>query len=269
MPTRLVLLGHPVAHSLSPRFQNAALRHAGITCSYEALDVPPARLASTVSMLHAEGAGGNVTIPHKEAVAALVSERSPLAERLGAVNTFLVRDGALIGDNTDVVGVEQALVALLGVGGTTDASCAVLGAGGSAAATLVALERLGAGPINVWSRTPGRAEALRERLRVHATVHDSAESACAGVTLVVNATPLGMRGESGPVDPSELSDGASVLDLVYRVGETSWVRECRARGLRAHDGLRMLVEQGAAAFQLWFGVEPSREVMWGSLEARP
>jgi shikimate dehydrogenase len=268
-PSRLVLLGHPVAHSLSPRFQNAALRHAGIALTYEVLDVPPASLADTVGALHAAGAAGNVTIPHKEAMAALVTERSALADRVGAVNTFLVRDGLLIGDNTDVVGVERAIGALLGERGVGGATCAVLGAGGSAAATLVALERLGAGSIRMWSRTRDRAATLCRRVGVHATVHETAADACEGASLVVNATPLGMQGESGPMDPSALGPGTAALDLVYRSGETPWVLACRARGLRAHDGLRMLVEQGAAAYRLWFGVEPSREAMWGALEARP
>src|SRR5512133_543870 len=112
LPGRLVLLGHPVSHSLSPRFQNAALRAAGIPLRYEALDVAPDALAATLSELAGQHACGNVTIPHKEGVAALCVRRSALAQRCGAVNTFWHEDGDLVGDNTDVGGVDAVAQAL-------------------------------------------------------------------------------------------------------------------------------------------------------------
>jgi shikimate dehydrogenase len=114
LPGRLVLLGHPVSHSLSPRFQNAALRAADIPLVYEALDVAPDALATTLTDLGRQNASGNVTIPHKEAVAALCVRRSALADRCGAVNTFWHDEGALVGDNTDVGGVDAIAQALLG-----------------------------------------------------------------------------------------------------------------------------------------------------------
>jgi shikimate dehydrogenase len=266
-PSRLVLLGHPVAHSLSPAFQGAALAAAGLRTRYEAADVPPDALESRLRELAREHAGGNVTVPHKESVASLVDRLAPIAARVGAVNTFWTEGDTLVGHNTDVAGVEAALRALLAEG-LGDRTCAVLGAGGSAGAALVALERLGAGEIRVWGRTAGRASALAERVRVGATEHASAVLATRGATLVVNATPIGMHDDAFPVDPTLLAPGTVVLDLVYRRGETAWVRAARARGLVAQDGLRMLVEQGAAAFRCWFGVEPSRDAMWGALEPR-
>ena len=264
-PTRLVLLGHPVLHSLSPRFQNAALEACGFPQRYGVLDVLPDALAATVHALAAEGAGGNVTIPHKEAMFALAHRRSPDAEQTGAVNAFWFEDGALVGHNTDVEGLETALLALR-PDGIRGERCALLGAGGSAGAALVALQRLGCGPIRVWSRTPGRASSLARRTGSHVTEYASAEATVQDATLVINATPIGLHGNAMPVDPMLLTPEASVLDLVYRRGGSMWVRACQRRGHNAQDGLRMLVEQGAAAFTSWFGVEAPRRAMWASLD---
>ncbi len=269
-PRRLVLLGHPVAHSLSPRFQNAALAAAAATQRYEAMDVLSEQLDAVLETLVRERAGGNVTIPHKEAVAARAAVRTPIAERVGAVNTFWFEGEALVGHNTDVAGVERALAALLpdGIAAARGATCAVLGAGGSAAAVLVALERVGAGPIRVFGRTGSRVHAVSARVGVPVTACETAEEAARGAAIVINATPVGLHDEALPVAVEALANTSSVLDLVYRSGETAWVRACRARGLRAQDGLTMLVEQGAAAFYAWFGAQPSRDAMWSVLETR-
>jgi shikimate dehydrogenase len=269
-PSRLVLLGHPVRHSLSPTFQNAALRHAGIPARYEALDVPPAELHGCVRALIAEGAAGNVTVPHKEAVAALCSSRTPLAERAGAVNTFWVERGALIGDNTDVAGFASLARQLLGGDGPPrDLTVAVLGAGGAAAAVLTAIECWPNCTTILYNRTPARRDRLARRFAaiVRGTADDPMR-AVAECALVVNATSVGLADDALPVPVEAIPSTAAVLDLVYRPGETAWVRAARARGLRAADGVGMLVEQGAAAFERWFGVPAPREVMWRALAER-
>jgi shikimate dehydrogenase len=258
-PARLVLLGHPVAHSLSPAFQNAALRSAGIPLTYEALDVEPRALADAVAALAAERAAGNVTVPHKERVAALCGRLTPLAARVGAVNTFWVEGETLVGDNTDVGGFDVALRALLG--GDPRGRVALLGAGGGAAAVLAALERHDAVETALWGRSPERAKALAERFPRTRAVEFLAE-AIRDADVVVNATPIGLDGADIPVNPALLRRRAAVMDLAYARGGTPWVRLARARGLRAEDGLRMLVEQGALAFERWFGVAPDREAMW-------
>ena len=263
-PSRLVLLGHPVAHSLSPLLQNAALRRAGIPLEYAAIDVPPERLASTLDGLAREGAAGNVTIPHKAAVAARCSRLTPLAERVGAVNTFWVEDGLLRGDSTDVGGFEAAVRLLLGRA-PSDARIALLGAGGAAAAVLAAAERWDATSVAVVARTASRAETLARRFPTVARATARLEDALDGATLVVNATPAGMQDDTLPTSPDALPPGAAVLDLVYRRGETAWVRAARARGHVARDGLEMLVEQGALAFSRWLDVEPDRETMRAAL----
>jgi shikimate dehydrogenase len=264
LPGRLVLLGHPVSHSLSPRFQNAALRAAGIPLAYEALDVPPDALAETLLALAGQDASGNVTIPHKEAVAALCARRSPLAERCGAVNTFWHEEGTLVGDNTDVGGVDAIALALLG-DARRSARVALLGAGGSAAAVLAAAERWGSARVRLYNRNMERARVVASRFGASVDVVTSVDEALDGATLVVNATPVGLRDDDFPVAVERIPAGAAVFDLVYRTGETAWVRAARNVGHRAADGEGMLVEQGALSFKRWFGIEPDRNVMWSAL----
>jgi shikimate dehydrogenase len=276
VPSRLVLLGHPVAHSLSPRFQQAALDAAGLAVRYEALDVPPTTLAATLAALAGERAGGNVTIPHKHAVADACHARSPLAERVGAVNAFRHDDaGRLIGHNTDVAGARAAIATVLSAD-EPPARVVVLGAGGAAAAVLVALEQLDAREVVVAARTGSTAEAVvahvGSRARVMPFDAEAPTADCAAALacadLVINATSIGLRDDAMPASPAALAPRAAVLDLVYRPGETAWVRAARAAGHRAEDGLRMLVEQGAEAFAWWFGAAPDRDAMWRALEPR-
>lgn len=264
-PTSLVLLGAPVAHSLSPRFQNAALAAAGLPVRYEARHVEAADLAAVLRALVAAGAAGNVTVPHKEAVAALCDDLTPLARRVGAVNTFWSDRGRLIGDNTDVGGFEHLVARTLGAPPPARWRVALLGAGGSAAAVLAALERHPGVSVALHARTAARAGSLARRFAPLCTPVADLDLAVRDADLVVNATPVGLVDDAMPVAPERLPPAAAVVDLVYRAGETPWVRAARARGHRARDGLAMLVEQGALAFERWFGRPPDREVMWRSL----
>ncbi|MES2521128.1 MAG: shikimate dehydrogenase [Gemmatimonadota bacterium] len=271
-PAALVLLGHPVAHSLSPQFQNAALEACRLPQRYTAVDTAPDALPALLAQLARDslsgsGTAGNVTLPLKELVFGAAAHTSALAQRVGAVNTFWFDDGALYGHNTDVAGVERAILSLC-PDGIAGVPCAVLGAGGSAAAVLVALQTLGAGPITMWSRTPARVRTLSSRVGVAVTAVPDLADALRPAQLVVNATPVGLHDDAMIVQPPMLPADCAVLDLVYRRGETAWVRACRAAGVPAQDGLRMLVEQGAAAFECWFGIEAPRDVMWRALENR-
>lgn len=270
-PRGLVILGHPVTQSRSPDFQGAALAHAGLTITYDRLDTPPADLDETLARCAASHIGGNVTVPLKELVYDRCARVSAVAERAGAVNTFWFDDGLLVGHNTDVDGAGATIDALCP--GELAGPVVLLGAGGSAAAVLLALAQRQAQSITIIARTPARAEALLARTGVTGTVlaagappadaqvHEALQRA----VLVINATPVGMRDDTQPAPVASLGIGAAVYDLVYREGGTAWTRAAAARGLRAEDGLRMLVEQGAAAFRCWFGREPSREAMWRAL----
>jgi shikimate dehydrogenase len=265
---RLVLVGHPVAHSLSPRFQNAALRAAGLALTYEAVDVTPDAVTATLDALARVGGAGNVTVPHKAHVAAACAELTPLAREVGAVNTFWHdADGRLVGDNTDVGGFAAAAHALLAPG-AAPLRVALLGAGGSAAAVVAAVARWPGATLAIWSRTPARAAALAARAPATARAVAARDDALHRADLVVNATPLGLAADDPPPVPVEaLPPGAAVLDLVYAPGRTRWVRAARAAGRPAEDGLAMLVEQGALAFARWFGREPDRDAMWRALAA--
>lgn len=260
LPGRLVLLGHPVTHSLSPIFQGAALRHLGIPLAYTALDVPPERLAAAVTSLRAERAGGNVTAPHKVHVAALCDRRTATAERTGAVNTFWTdTDAALVGDNTDVAGFVHLAVGLLGAA-PHGLRIALLGAGGAAAAVCAAAEGWPGCEVAIWSRSPGGAERLAARF-TGVRPMPSAAAAARDAGLIVNATPIGRSDDALPLELAAIPAGAAVADLVYHRGETAWVRAARARGHPAADGLAMLLEQGALAFERWIGRPAPRDVM--------
>jgi shikimate dehydrogenase len=261
-PGRLVLLGHPVSHSLSPVIQNAALAVAGIALSYETLDVEPAKLASTLSSLRAEKAAGNITIPYKEAAAGLIAHLSPLAERVGAVNTFTTGlDGELNGHNTDVAGFAELVRTVLGKI-PTDARFAIVGSGGSAGAVLAAIETWKGCTATIYARSAERAANLVRRFSNVSRVETLRPGEPITCDIVVNATPIGLNDEQMPLPLELLPPNTVVLDLVYRSTETAWVRVARASGRAASDGLPMLVEQGAVAFETWFGVAPSREAMW-------
>jgi shikimate dehydrogenase len=234
--TRLVtLLGHPVAHSLSPRMQNAAFAARALDWAYLACDVDPGELPAALSGLRALGfAGANVTIPHKGAVAELCDELDDLSRRSGAVNTLVFRDGRILGANTDGPAVAGAL-------DVHGARVLVLGRGGAASAVAVALEDAGAASVRLASRRDA----------------DWPPSA-ADATILVNATPL--RDET-PVAPRRHQQ---VVDLAYRPDgiPTGLVAAARAVGCATVvDGLEILVRQGAAAFELWTGVAAPLEVM--------
>jgi shikimate dehydrogenase len=268
LPGRLLLLGHPVAQSLSPSFQNVALQRAGIALEYETLDVTPAKLPQVLGLLREAGAAGNVTVPHKQAVAAQCARQSPVAERAGAVNTFWTENGELIGDNTDVGGFDRAIRETFGAP-KDGIHVLLLGAGGAASAVLTAAERWGGAKVTMLSRSHERTAELAARFgRIVTPVRALDAALLARVDLVVNATPVGLEGDAIPLDPAVLPPHAQVYDLTYRRGKTPWVQACRARGLSADDGLSMLLEQGALAFERWFGIVPDRAAMKAALMQR-
>jgi shikimate dehydrogenase len=265
-PGRLVLLGHPVAHSLSPRLQDAALQAAGIALRYEALDVPPEDLESTLDELREVNAAGNVTVPHKTAVTRRCTILTATAALTGAVNTFRHDGSDLVGENTDVAGF-QALAELVLGPDPRGLRVALLGAGGGAAAVCAAVSEWEGSRVVLHGRNAARARQLAERFSGVVACVASTEDAVRDADVVVNATPVGLHGEATPVPIEWLRRDAAVMDLAYRVGETPWVRAAHAAGHRAADGLEMLIAQGARAFEWWFGIAPDREVMRRALGA--
>jgi shikimate dehydrogenase len=261
---RFAVIGDPIAHSLSPVMQSAALKAAGIEATYGKELVPRSTLGAWVQRARDLPYDGfNVTIPHKEAITRFLDGLDDSVRSVGAVNTVVNRAGTLTGYNTDLPGfvatVQSLQIDVLG------RQAVVLGAGGSARAVVRALSDLGMN-LTLCNRDQIKARALAEALGLPAMTAslDSAEAkeAIERAELLVNTTPLGM--DHVPISPlpdgTELHPRTAVIDLVYGP-TTPLVRQARTSGCVAIDGIEMLVQQGAAAFQLWIGVVPDLEVM--------
>ena len=199
-----------------------------------------------------------MTLPHKELAFQVVERWTAAAERTGACNTFWMSEGELWGDNTDVEGFEAAVQELLG-GAPAGLRVLVLGAGGAARAAACALLDRNA-QILLVNRSRKRAEVLAAQFGRPDLLRLAGALPEGGFDLAVNATSLGLREDDPLPLPDDVRIGAA-LDLVYKAGETRWIRRLRARGIPAADGREMLLRQGAAAFRRWFGREPDVEVM--------
>jgi shikimate dehydrogenase len=255
------IIGWPVGHSLSPRLHGHWLRRYGIDGVYVPLAVPPDRLEQALDALPALGFRGcNLTIPHKSAALALVDHASPLAHRIGAINTVVVEaDGTLSGDNTDGFGFLASLAAAYPGWRAESGPAVLLGAGGAARAVTVALLDAGAPEVRLLNRTPGRAEELAAGLDGPIAAVPWAERAAAldGAALLVNTTSLGMAGQPPLVlSLDALPRIALVADVVYTPLITPLLAVARAHGNPVVDGLGMLLHQARPGFRAWFGVEP-------------
>lgn len=263
------LIGHPVAHSVSPRMHAGAFAAAGLLGQYSALDVAPGAVAEFLARARREGwRGFNVTIPHKETVYALCDRLDPLARRVGAVNTVVLEpDGVAVGHNTDVGGFLEPLQAACG--DEVFQRALIVGAGGAARAAAIALQSSGVSRVVVCNRSPERAEALANALGIEAVPLE--RDALAGVApdLVVNATPLGMKRAEGSPQwrsavvaferlPWSVWSDPLAYDLIYAPRMTPFLSVAARFGCSTLGGLGMLVGQGALAFELWTGVAASR-----------
>jgi shikimate dehydrogenase len=258
------VIGDPVSHSKSPIIHGFWLTRLGIENDYRLCHVRPAELADYLAKRREDAAwrGCNVTIPHKEAIAALVDQRDTKATAIGAVNTVTRHpDGRLMGSNTDVDGVAEA-VGLLPPGG----KAVIIGAGGAARAAFAFLAAQPGLSARVLARSAERAQrALADcRLEAELLPLESGPNAFEDASLVINATQLGMAGQDAM--PAFVLDGlarvrsdALVFDMVYVPLETELLKAARARGLRTADGLAMLIGQAAVAFERFFGVAPPRD----------
>jgi shikimate dehydrogenase len=272
--TKIVgIFGDPVEHSRSPAMHNAAFAALRLDYVYVPFRVAPADLRAAVGALRPlRLVGVNLTVPHKERALPLLDSLSPRAERIGAVNTIVNRDGHLFGDNTDAVGFLRAVRAA-GVRARS-AKAIVVGAGGAARSIVVALAEAGAAAVHVVNRRPQRARRLARALwRGDTTVEVAgldalADAALLGdAVLVVNTTPLGWKGERFP----EIAYGATrptclFCDLVYGV-PTDFLRRARRARRRTMDGSEMLLHQGASAFSLWTGRSAPLSVMRAALRS--
>lgn len=249
---RLVLLGDPVEHSRSPAIQSAALAAVGIEGTYEARRVDEAGMVVAVDEIrYGRLDGANVTMPHKQLAFELAGRVSEEALRSGAVNTYVRSDGEVWGYNTDVDGIRAVWTT---AGLSDDAPVLILGTGGAAAGAVVAVaERT----VMISGRRAEAAADLLARTRVKGTVVPWG-SAVEGA-VVVNATPLGMKGES--IADEVLADASGFFDLTYGPDGSPSVERARSLGIPVADGRDMLIAQAAAAFEIWTGVPAPIEVM--------
>lgn len=261
MTVKACVIGWPIEHSRSPLVHGYWLTKYGIDGRYTKEAVSADKLSDFVKAMAAEGyAGCNVTVPHKEAVLALADHADDTARAIGAANTLWFENGTLFATNTDTYGFMTHLDT--SAPGWSDGleAAAVLGAGGAARAVLKGLVDNGVGEIRLFNRTAARAEALAERFGSAVVPADweTRSDALKDCGLLVNTTSLGMTGGLPlALDLGALRDGAVVADIVYAPLETALLAQARARGLRAVDGLGMLLHQAVPGFQKWFGVEPA------------
>lgn len=250
------IMGNPVSHSLSPAMHNAAFAALELDSVY--VPFPVQDVAPALRGFKALGVRGvSVTIPHKQAVLEHVDEIDPVAAKIGAVNTLFLDDGRLKGYNTDWLGANRALADEVELAGAT---VLLLGAGGSARAIGFGLLEAGASVL-IASRTPEPGQALAENLGC--PWHPLADIVNLGADAVVNATSVGMgkMADMSLVPTAKIADFPVVMDIVYAPLETRLLREAKEAGCRTIDGLKMLLYQGAAQFELWTGEEAPLSVM--------
>lgn len=261
MTTRCFVIGHPVAHSRSPLIHGGWLAEHRLDGSYERIDVAPDALAGFVARVRAgDFAGGNVTVPHKQAVLPLLDQIGDAALAIGAVNTLWREGGRLHGDNTDAAGFLAHLEERAPRWRDTVGCALVLGAGGAARAVCHGLRTRGVGRVILANRSRERADEVAAAFGapVEARDWDDRHGLVAVADLIVNTTSLGMKGQPPlDLDLSALRPGTIVDDIVYVPLRTDLLAAAEQRGGVPVDGLGMLLHQAAPGFARWFGVTPA------------
>lgn len=274
----LGVIGHPISHSLSPVMHNAVLRHLDLDYRYVAFDIAPENLQMAIAGLEVSGVKGlNVTIPHKQAVMPLLTAMTETANQVGAVNTLWKGSNGWQGTNTDVEGFIAPLKALGHHWRRT--MPVILGNGGAARAVVVGLAQLGCPEIAVVGRNLEKLADFRQSwqgstLKSQVVIHPwgNLPTLLPHTQLLVNTTPLGMapNADQSPVDEvlmGQVNKTAIAYDLIYTPRPTQFLKLAQRQGLKTIDGLEMLVQQGAAALQIWLEREVPAEIMRQALLA--
>lgn len=267
---RYVVMGNPVAHSLSPAIHAAFARATGEALEYGRLVIPVGEFARHArGFFDAGGRGANVTLPFKIDAFDLAPQRSERAELAGAANLLAMRDGRLHADNTDGAGLVRDLVINHGVR-LAGARVLVLGAGGATRGILAPLLDAKTEHLVVANRTAARAAELASRFGARGDIQGVGLDAIprGEYDVVLNATSTSTHGEELALPAHALPRGAFAYDLAYGAGARAFVERARAAGMRASDGLGMLVEQAAESFELWRGKRPGTAPVLAELRAR-
>jgi shikimate dehydrogenase len=260
------IVGWPVTHSLSPRLHRHWLTQLGIDGAYVPLPARREDFSTVLDGLMGAGfVGVNVTVPYKQAAFAIAHESDAAAQQTGAANLLLFQSGGRIeARNTDVAGLAASLAEELGPGTLNGQTVVLLGAGGAARAAVLALAGLGVGEIRILSRNASRGQSLVAHLQPHVQTSlvplpwTEWTGAARDTVLLVNATSAGMPG-AGELDLplADLPAGAAVYDLVYHPPQTALLKQTRARGLKAYNGLGMLMHQAMPAFAAFYRQTPA------------
>jgi len=282
-PIRLAVIGDPVAHSLSPTMQNAALQDRQIDAQYTKLHIKPDELEEALVLIREnEFVGVNVTLPHKQRVFDLMNECDQQAKDVGAVNTIAIRNQKTIGFNTDGIGFAQAIREEFSVD-LKDLRILVAGAGGVARAIASECGKQGCERLVIANRTTARAmELVRQlqnffvgpkvlgpvsRLQAIGLTESELRAQIPHTDLLVNATSLGLeRSDPNPIGAHLLEPHLMVYDTVYLPRRTTLLLAAEQAGARAANGLSMLLHQGARAFEIWFGREAPISAMRAALQ---
>jgi shikimate dehydrogenase len=268
---RYGVFGHPVSHSLSPFIHAMFARETGQDMSYRPFDVPPEELVARVRSFFSEGGSGlNITLPHKLAAVELATELTERAAHAAAVNTLALRDGKVLGDNTDGIGLVRDLCDNLGVV-ITNRRVLVLGAGGATRGVLAPLLGLQPEELIIANRTADRAEALAAAFADLGDAHGVgfADVGDDAFDLVINATSASLSGEMPPLPPAAVGPQTVCYDLAYGKDATAFVKWAQSIGCaQALQGLGMLVEQAAESFHVWRGVRPPTASVRAALRER-
>ncbi|WP_214782273.1 shikimate dehydrogenase [Exiguobacterium sp. S3] len=248
----LAVIGHPIAHSLSPQLHEQWLRASGLFGRYEAIDATPDQLpALFAAMREGDWDGFNVTIPYKEVVVRYLDDLDEAAKHAGAVNTVYKRDGRLIGTNTDGAGLVQALMPYTDFTGRV----LIVGAGGAARGIVQALPTR---DVTIVNRTVERAKALADTFGVVYTTFD--EMDVSRYDVIIQTTSVGMDERSTPLSLEGLRQNTVVCDIIYRPLVTPMLQEAKRRGAKVVTGIAMFVGQGALSFEKWTGVKPDETI---------
>ncbi len=256
-PPRLFgVMGSPVSQSLGPAMLNSAFAHAGLNAVYLPFEVGD--IEKGVSAIRTlDVAGASITMPHKASVIDLLDELDGPAEKIGAANTIVNRDGRLVGYNTDISGAMEALSEKTSI---KNRSAAVIGSGGAAMAIAFGMILKGA-KVAIASRSAEKGEKAARRLG--ADFLPLADIANHRFDILANATPVGMApGKGGmPILGNILKKGMTIMDAVYNPRETGLIKAAKNVGCAVVDGASMFVRQGGAQFELWTGLKPPLEAM--------
>ncbi len=269
------VLGHPIGHTLSPVMHNASMQELGFDGIYLALDVHPDQLMEVLPSMAKMGfAGVNLTVPHKEIAFGGLDKLDESAKLLGAANTVQFTEDGMIGHNTDGYGFLKALDEAFGKTVKDDAVF-VLGCGGAGRAVALMAAKEGAKSLVLADIDAERVQRLEDEIKslapevsITQALDDSSKiELCRACDLVVQASPVGMKkGDPSLLPPEAFRAGQRAFDLIYMYPETAILSTARQAGAQIANGLGMLLHQGARAFEIWTGVEPSVPAMRKALE---